>query len=46
MKKHGTNTILDTDDDWILVCIVSAKGSKEKLIRTGSVRRISLVNEI
>ena len=45
-SKHGTNTILDADGDWILVRIVSAKGSKEKLIRTGSVQRISLVNEI
>ncbi len=44
-SKHGTNTILDADDDWILVRIDSAKGSKEKLIRAGSVQRISLVNE-
>ena len=44
-SKHGTNTILDADSDWILVRIDSAKGSKEKLIRAGSVQRISLVNE-
>ena len=44
-SKHGTNTILDADDDWLLVRIDSAKGSKEKLIRAGSVQRISLVNE-
>ena len=44
-SKHGTNTILDADGDWLLVRIDSAKGSKEKLIRTGSVQRISLVNE-
>ena len=44
-SKHGSNTILDADDDWILVRIDSAKGSKEKLIRTGSVQRISLVDE-
>ena len=43
--KHGTNTILDADEDWILVRIDSAKGSKEKLIRAGSVQRISLVKE-
>ena len=43
--KHGTNTILDADGDWILVRIDSAKGSKEKLIRAGSVQRISLVDE-
>jgi hypothetical protein len=44
-SKHGSNTILDADDDWILVRIDSAKGSKEKLIRAGSVQRISLVSE-
>ena len=44
-SKHGTNTILDADGDWLLVRIDSAKGSKEKLIRAGSVQRISLVNE-
>ena len=36
-SKHGSNTIL--------VRIDSAKGSKEKLIRAGSVQRISLVDE-
>lgn len=45
-SKHGTNTILDADGDWILVRIDSAKGSREKLIRAGSVQRISLVNEM
>lgn len=44
-SKHGTNTILDVDADWILVCIDSPKGSKEKLIRAGAVQSISLVNE-
>ena len=44
-SKHGTNTLLDADGDWLLVRIDSAKGSKEKLIRVGSVQRISLVNE-
>ena len=44
--KHGSNTILDADGDWILVRIDSAKGSKEKLIRAGSVQRISLVSEM
>ncbi len=43
--KHGTNTILDADGDWLLVRIDSAKGSKEKLIRASSIQRISLVNE-
>ena len=44
-SKHGTNTILDADGDWLLVRIDSAKGSKEKLIRAGSVQRISLVSD-
>ena len=43
--KHGANTILDSSDGWILVRIDSPKGSKEKLIRAGSVKRISLVRE-
>jgi len=43
--KHGTNTILDADGDWLLVRIDSAKGSKEKLIRAGAVQRISLQEE-
>ena len=43
--KHGSNTILDADGEWILVRVDSAKGSNEKLIRVGSVQRISLVNE-
>ncbi len=45
-SKHGSNTILDADSDWLLVRIDSAKGTKEKLIRAGSVQRISLVNEV
>ena len=44
-SKHGTNTILDADDDWLLIRIDSAKGSKEKLIRAGAIQRISLVSE-
>lgn len=43
--KHGTNTILDADDDWLLVRIDSPRGSKEKLIRAGAIQRISLVND-
>ena len=41
--KHGSNTILDADDEWILVRIESAKGSKEKLIRLGAIQRISVL---
>lgn len=44
-SKHGRNTILDADGDWLLVRIDSAKGSKEKLIRAGSIQRISLVSK-
>ncbi|MCR4671767.1 MAG: hypothetical protein K5637_00830 [Lachnospiraceae bacterium] len=44
-SKHGSNTLLDADRDWLLVRIDSTKGSKEKLIRTGSVQRISLAGE-
>lgn len=44
-SKHGTNTILDADGDWLLVRIDSPKGSKEKLIRAGSIQRISLQEE-
>ena len=43
-SKHGANTILDADGDWLLVRIDSAKGSKEKLIRAGSIQRISLAS--
>ncbi|MBR5390435.1 MAG: hypothetical protein IK141_03920 [Clostridia bacterium] len=43
--KHGTNTIVDADEDWILVRIESAKGNKEKLIRVGSVQRISVIQD-
>ena len=43
--KHGTNTIVDADEDWVLVRIDSAKGSKEKLIRVASVQRISVVQD-
>ncbi len=39
--KHGSNTILDLDDEWILVRIDTPKGSKEKLIRVGSIQRVS-----
>ncbi|MBR0373578.1 MAG: hypothetical protein IJH91_03495 [Mogibacterium sp.] len=41
--KHGSITILDADEDWMLVRIESPKGTKEKLLRLASVERISLV---
>jgi hypothetical protein len=40
--KYGSNRILDADREWMLVCIESAKGNKEKLIRMESIARISL----
>jgi len=43
--KHGSNTILDADEEWLLVRIESPKGSKDKLIRAGSVQHIGLVSD-
>ena len=43
--RYGSNTILDADDEWILLKIDSAKGSKEKLIRMESVKRINQMKE-
>ena len=39
--KHGSNVILDTDDEWMLVQITSPKAVKKKLLRLTSVERIS-----
>ena len=44
-SKHGSNTILDADEDWALVRIESAKGTKEKLIRMSSIRSVQPVSE-
>ena len=43
--KHGSNTILDVDEEWMLVHIRTPKGEKDKLIRLGSVQRISLAEQ-
>lgn len=40
--KHGSNAILDVDEEWMLVHVCTPKGEKDKLIRLGSVSRISL----
>ena len=40
--KYGSNTILDTDDEWVRVRIVSAKKDTEKLIRLHSIARIAV----
>ncbi|MBQ1484294.1 MAG: hypothetical protein IKG59_05925 [Firmicutes bacterium] len=39
---HGSNTVIDTDDEWMLVRVEGPKGVKEKLIRLSSVQRIEL----
>ncbi len=38
---HGSNTILDADEEWMLVRVESAKGAKDKLIRMESVQSIT-----
>ncbi|MBR2834826.1 MAG: hypothetical protein IKE43_03815 [Coriobacteriales bacterium] len=43
--KHGSNTILDVDEDWMLVQIEGPKGTKNKLIRMESIQRISLIRD-
>ena len=43
--KHGSNTILDVDEEWMLVHVCTPKGEKDKLIRLGSVSRISLADQ-
>ena len=44
-SKHGANTILDADEEWILVRIDTPKGTKEKLLRLESIKRISVGTE-
>ncbi len=43
--KHGSNTILDADHEWLLVRVDTPKGAKEKLLRLSSLQRISIVRE-
>ena len=40
--KHGSNIILDADDEWLLVRVATPKGEKEKLLRLEAVARIGL----
>ena len=42
--KHGSNLILDADEEWLLVHTSWPKGSMNKLIRMESVARISCTN--
>ena len=44
-SKHGKNTILDADENWVLVRIESAKGTKEKLIRLSSICGVQPASE-
>ena len=41
-SKHGSNTILDADDDWLAVHVATPKGEKDVLIRMQSIERISV----
>lgn len=43
--KHGSITVLDADEEWMLVEVVTPKGTKKKLIRMESVERISVIKE-
>ncbi len=40
-SKHGSNTILGADRDWMLVEVDGPKSSKNKLIRMESIQRIT-----
>jgi hypothetical protein len=44
-SKYGSNTILDVDQDWMLVRVAGPKWTKEKLIRLESIERITLEKE-
>ena len=41
--KHGTITILDADEEWMLVRMETPRGTKEKLLRMESIERIGAV---
>ena len=41
--KHGSNTILDTDKDWLLIRVETPKETKEKLIRLEAVAGIQVL---
>lgn len=44
-SKHGTNTILDADEDWVLVRVETPKKTVEKLIRLEGIQNIGKVME-
>ena len=43
--RYGSNTVLDVDDEWVLVRINSKKGTKDKLLRLESIQRISALRD-
>ena len=43
-SKHGFNTILDVDGEWVLVRTESPKGSKDKLVRLDSIQSLATVD--
>ncbi|MBQ9037531.1 MAG: hypothetical protein IJ115_08765 [Erysipelotrichaceae bacterium] len=42
-SKYGSITVLDSDDEWLLIHIESPKETMDKLIRLESIERISLI---
>ena len=44
-SRYGSNTILDVDGEWMLLHVRTPRGEKDKLIRLGSIQRISLTKE-
>ncbi|MBR0473834.1 MAG: hypothetical protein IJJ19_02435 [Erysipelotrichaceae bacterium] len=42
-SKYGSITVLDSDDEWLLIHIESPKENMDKLIRLESIERISLI---
>ena len=43
--SHGSNTILDGDEEWILVHVETPKGNKDKLIRMEAVASLKEVSD-
>ena len=39
--KHGSNTIIDVDDEWMIVKIITPKTEKIKMIRMEEIQTIS-----
>ena len=43
--KKGSNTIVDCDEDWMLVHVETPKGEKNKLIRMNAIMRVTVIGE-